>query len=106
MFCGGIFHCKSRYRDNSVAENNPTFAYTIIIFIEWTYTYTITFKHHCEGHLGPGLLLSLKPSQKNIFCRRSNISCVSLFIDFVMIKRPGLFICKYQAGQNGPCRIA
>ena len=36
----------------SVVENNPTSAYTIIIFINPTFTYIITFLHHHEGRLG------------------------------------------------------
>jgi len=35
-----------------VSENSPTFAYTIIIFIDRTSTYTISFTHHREGRLG------------------------------------------------------
>jgi len=38
-----------------VAVNNPTFAYNIIIFIDLTSTYTITFTHHREGRLRSGL---------------------------------------------------
>jgi len=32
---------RSNFRDNSVAVNNPTFAYNIIIFIDQTSAYTI-----------------------------------------------------------------
>jgi len=34
IFCRGKFCRVSKFRDNSVAENNPTFAYTIIIFLD------------------------------------------------------------------------
>src|SRR6218665_1904628 len=43
---------RSKFYGNSVAVKNPTFAYTIIIFIDRTSTYTITFTHHREGRLG------------------------------------------------------
>ena len=45
----------SKFCDNSVVVNNPTFAYNIIIFIDRTSTYTITFTHHYEGRLGSGI---------------------------------------------------
>src|SRR6218665_1892240 len=48
---------RSKFYGNSVAVKNPTFAYTIIIFIDWTSTYTITFTHHSEGRLGSVLEL-------------------------------------------------
>src|SRR6218665_2885291 len=32
IFCGEKFRRRSKFRDNYVAENNPTFAYTIITF--------------------------------------------------------------------------
>jgi len=40
-----------------VAENNPTFAYTFIIFINLTSTYIIPFRHRREDHLRSGLEL-------------------------------------------------
>src|SRR6218665_3767820 len=43
---------RSKFYGNSVAVKNPTFAYTIIIFIDRTSTYTIAFIHHREGRLG------------------------------------------------------
>jgi len=54
-FLGGKFRRISKFCDNSVAENNPTFAYIIIIFIDRTSTYTITFMHRREGRLGSEL---------------------------------------------------
>ena len=39
----------SKFHHNSVVENNPTSAYTIIIFINRTSTSTIAFNHHNEG---------------------------------------------------------
>jgi len=48
-----------------------------IIFIDQTSsTYTVTFTHLCEGSLGSGLELIIRDIA-NIFCRRSNSSCVS-----------------------------
>src|SRR6218665_1061682 len=41
-FYGGKFRRISKFCDNSVVENNPAFAYTIIIFIDRTYTTTFT----------------------------------------------------------------
>jgi len=54
-FCGGKYRRRSKFHDNSVVVNKPTFAYNIIIFIDQTSTYTITFMHYCKGHLGSGL---------------------------------------------------
>jgi len=56
-----------------MAESNPTFAYLIIIFINRTSTYIITFAHHREGRLGVRAMVSLviRDIAKNIFRRRS-----------------------------------
>src|SRR6218665_4072553 len=45
------FRGRSKFRDYF----NQIFAYASIIFINRTSTYTITFTHHREGHLGSGL---------------------------------------------------
>src|SRR6218665_1160306 len=53
---------------NSVTENNPISA-ALYTFISRTSTYTITFAHHYEGRLRPGLGLvySLERHLKNYF---------------------------------------
>ena len=67
---------RSKFYGNSVAAKNPTFAYAIIIFIDRTSTYTITFTHHREGGLGfrvsPKVSLVIRVIAKNIYRRRSN----------------------------------
>jgi len=50
------FPLQKKFCEYSVAESNPTFAYTIIIFTDRTSAYAVTFTHCCEGHLGLGLL--------------------------------------------------
>jgi len=61
----------------------------IIIFIDRTSTYTITFMHHRDGRLGLGLVWSLETSQK-IFSAAEVIS-VALLAEYCAQKHQAKF---------------
>ena len=52
-------------------QKTPTSAYTFVIFMNQSSTYTITSTHHRESRL------VIRDIVKNIFCHRSNFLCVS-----------------------------